>query len=161
MKSKHITKILDETTFANLSAPQRAEINAHASECDKCRKAFQSAELASVLLKNRAVETFEPTPFFETRVLAALREKQIIANPVAAFWRWWQASSAVVFLMLFSVGVLLALTFLAPQRTIDSQESATIFGDFPTERVIFRQDELRGEITNGQALQIIYEQDSR
>lgn len=160
MKSKHITKILDDTKFADLSAAQRAEINAHAAECNGCRRAFQTAQIASVLLKSRAVETFVPSPFFETRVLAALREKQIISNPVAAFWRWWQASSAVVFLMLFSVGVLLALTFLAPQKSLDFQESATILGEFPAERVIFR-DELRGEITNGQALQIIYEQDSR
>ena len=158
MRSKHITKILDETAFKDLKAEQLGEINSHAANCAQCKSAFESARLSDALLKNFAPsEVFEPTPFFETRVLAALREKQLMSKPIAAFWRWWQASSAVVFLMLLSIGFLVVLTALAPQNAAENQEQATALNDYSTEQVFFRAEDARDELTAGQALQIIYE----
>lgn len=154
MKSKHITKILDETAFKDLSREQIAEINGHTENCARCRTAFQAARVSSALLENRVAEVFEPSPFFETRVLAALREKQIVAKPIAAFWRWWQASSIVVFPILLVVMTLMALTVFAPQQPAQ----ATIADDVSTEQIIFPGSEFNRELTTSQALQIIYEQ---
>ncbi len=159
MKSKHITKILDDTAFKDLSASQIAEINAHSESCARCRKAFQAARISSALLENRSAEVFEPSPFFETKVLAALREKQIVAKPIAAFWRWWQASSAVVLPILLVVFTLMALTIFAPQQTLQTTAAAD---EFSTEQIIFQGNDFNRELTTSQALQIIYEQnDSR
>jgi predicted anti-sigma-YlaC factor YlaD len=154
MKSKHITKILDETGFKNLTGAQRVEIQRHAESCGKCRAAFQAAQFSSVLLQSRSAETFEPPPFFETKILAALREKQVLANPIAAFWRWWQASSVVVFPILLVVITLMALTVFTPQQSVQ----ATVADDFSADTVIFPSGDLNNELTTAQALQILYDQ---
>ena len=156
MKSKHITKILDETRFKDLSPVQISEINAHAEECAECGSAFQAARLSSVLFTNRTPEIFEPPPFFETKVLAALREKQALAKPIAAFWRWWHASSAVVFPILLVVITLMALTIFAPQQPVQ----ATLADDFAPEQIIFQGNDFNQTLTTAQALQIIYEQNN-
>lgn len=154
MKSKHITKILDETGFKDLSRAQRTEINNHIEICGKCRAAFQAAQISAALLQTRSTENFEPSPFFETKVLAALREKQALANPIAAFWRWWQASSVVVFPILLVVITLAALTIFAPQQSFQ----ATIADDFSADTVIFQGADSNNELTTAQALQILYDQ---
>ncbi|HEX9931101.1 MAG TPA: hypothetical protein VGB02_21380 [Pyrinomonadaceae bacterium] len=155
MKSKHITKILNETAFKDLSRAEIAEINAHADDCPRCQKAFQAARMSSALLENRAAEVFEPSPFFETRVLAALREKQIVAKPIAAFWRWWRASSVVVFPILLVVITLMALTIFSPQQPLQATAAAD---DFSTEQIIFQGNDFNQTLTTAQAMQIIYEQ---
>jgi anti-sigma factor RsiW len=154
MKSKHITKILDEIGFKNLTGAQRTEIRHHVEACGKCRAAFEAAQFSSALLQNRSAETFEPSPFFETKVLAALREKQMLANPIAAFWRWWRASSVVVFPILLVVITLMALTVFAPQQPVQ----ATIADDFSADTVIFPSGDSNNELTTAQALQILYDQ---
>ena len=157
MKSKHITKILDETAFKDLSRGEIAEINAHAENCPRCQKAFQAARMSSSLLENRAAEVFEPPPFFETRVLAALREKQIVAKPIAAFWRWWKASSVVVFPILLVVITLMALTIFSPQPPLQATAATD---DVSTEQIIFQGNDFNQTLTTAQALQIIYEQNN-
>lgn len=156
MKSKHITKILDETPFKDLSRAQINAINDHAESCGDCRRAVQAARVSSALMANRAAEVFEPSPFFETKVLAALREKQIVAKPIAAFWRWWRASSIVVFPILLVVITLMALTIFAPQQAVQ----ATIADDLAPEQIIFQGSDFNHELTTSQALQIIYEQNN-
>ncbi|MDQ4122437.1 MAG: hypothetical protein M3209_13440 [Acidobacteriota bacterium] len=156
MKSKHITTILDETPFKDLTAAQIGEINAHSETCSSCRTAFQAARLSSVLLQNRTTEVFEPSPFFESKILAALREKQIVAKPIAAFWGWWKASSMVIFPILLVVITLMALTIFAPQQQIQ----ATIADDLAPEQIIFQGNDFNRELTTSQALQIIYEQNN-
>lgn len=157
MKSKHITKILNETAFKDLSRVEIAEINAHAENCAGCRRAFQAARMSSALLENRAAEVFEPSPFFETRVLAALREKQIVAKPIAAFWRWWRASSVVVFPILLVVITLMALTILTPRQQIQATASAD---ELSPEQIIFQGNDFNQTLTTAQAMQIIYEQNN-
>ncbi|HEX8267115.1 MAG TPA: hypothetical protein VF596_17065 [Pyrinomonadaceae bacterium] len=157
MKSKHITKILNETAFNDLSRAEIAEINAHADDCPRCRKAFQAARMSSALLENRVSEVFEPSPFFETRVLAALREKQIVAKPIAAFWRWWKASSVVVFPILLVVITLMALTIFSPQPPLQATAASD---DFSTEQIIFQGNDFNQTLTTAQAMQIIYEQNN-
>ena len=157
MKSKHITKILNETAFKDLSRAEITEINAHAENCAGCRRAFQAARMSSALLENRAAEVFEPSPFFETRVLAALREKQLVAKPIAAFWRWWKASSVVVFPILLVVITLMALTIFAPQQQLHATAASD---DFSTEQIIFQGNDFNQTLTTTQAMQIIYEQNN-
>ena len=157
MKSKHITTILDETPFKDLNREQLAEINSHTENCARCQSAFQASRISSALMKNRSPEVFEPSPFFETKVLAALREKQIVAKPIAAFWRWWQASSVVVFPILLVVITLMALTFFTPKQQVQATASTD---EFSTEQIIFQGNDFNRELTTSQAMQIIYEQNN-
>lgn len=155
MNSEHITKILDETRFADLTEREISDINAHAENCSPCAAAWQAARVSHRLFADAATQVFAPTPFFETRILAALREKQTLAKPIAAFWRWWHASSAVVLPILLVVITLAALTIFAPKS---QPIHATASDDFSTDTVIFQGNNLDQELTTAQAMQIIYEQ---
>ena len=50
-------------------------VQAHALECGSCHSAYEAARLSALVLKSRAQVTIEPSPFFQTRVMAALREQ--------------------------------------------------------------------------------------
>ncbi|MBC7931506.1 MAG: hypothetical protein H7Z38_13160, partial [Rubrivivax sp.] len=76
MKQQHITGILDGVPLAQLGKSEMAVVREHAARCDECRRAYDAALVASSLLRERAAEEFEPSPFFQTRVLAALRERR-------------------------------------------------------------------------------------
>ena len=76
MSEQHITHILESTRFASLSESDHSRIRAHTASCDDCARAYRVAAVSASLLENRMAETFEPSPFFHTRVLAAVREKQ-------------------------------------------------------------------------------------
>lgn len=79
MNNRHITNILDHVSFGDISTEQLAGINRHIADCSVCRSAFQSAQIASLLLKETLLsdESFS-SPFFQAKVLNAWREKQII-----------------------------------------------------------------------------------
>lgn len=157
MKSKHITKILDQTAFAELSEANKTVISKHIIDCDGCRKAFESARVSHLLMKSKAVaEIPSPSPFFQAKVMNAWRERQLPRRPVEAFRRWWQASAVPVFMMLVTLGVLISLTFLAPQSsTEDSTAEVTNFRLYTTEGVILNQRAPRN-LTNEQLFQLIY-----
>jgi anti-sigma factor RsiW len=154
MKDKHIIHILDENSLNAISADLMTEIRSHTFECDSCRQAFQAAMISAALLKVSAMETVQPSPFFQTRVMAALREKQV--KSVAAFWRWWQASSSVVSAMVVIVAILVALTLFAPNNQTIAAQEQPVFNNLSAETVILNQN-LDNELTTGQTLQVIYE----
>lgn len=156
MKNEHITHILDEFPLDILNESDLTTIKTHITNCENCRESFKAANVSSVLLKIRARETFEPPPFFETRLMAAWRDGQV--KSVAAFWRWWQASSAVVSVMVITVVLLLLATILAPTMPNKMSEQASVLDDYSTDNVILDESNLHAELTTNQALQIIYEQ---
>jgi predicted anti-sigma-YlaC factor YlaD len=158
MKSGHITKILDEKSFAELSTQQREIISAHAADCSSCRRAFESARVSSLLLKldSETVTPAAPSPFFQAKVMNAWRERQIPRRPIAAFRRWWQASAMPVFMMLATMAVLISLTFLAPQSSADdSPVEVSSFNLYSTESVILNQKQPK-DLTTEQVFQVIY-----
>ena len=85
MKDKHITGILDNTPTASLSEADRQAINAHIKTCATCREAYEAAQLSELLIKDRASETIEPSPFFQTRVMAAL--ERTAGEWLFSFWQ--------------------------------------------------------------------------
>ena len=158
MKSKHITKILDKATFAELSEADKTVIAAHTAGCADCGRAFEAARLSEVLLKVEAdAEVPAPSAFFHAKVMNAWRERQLPRRPVEAFRRWWQASAAPVFMMLVMLGALISLTLLAPQSSADDSAAADIsdFRLYTTENVVLNQKPSR-DLTNEQVFQVIY-----
>ena len=158
MKSKHILDILDNSQFADLGPEELALIETHSADCAECRLAYASARVSSTMFSARAVENarLEPTPFFQAKVMNAIREKGSIRKQAAAFRRWWQASYAMVSGMLVIVFVLMGLVIFAPNSGETTETQAVVPSNlFPTDAVILNQRNSR-DLTTEQVFQVIY-----
>ncbi len=89
MKDEHVISILESKPLGALNENDLGLIHAHSALCESCRQACEAAQVSAMLLRERAAENFEPPPFFQTRVLAALRERQT-ANETWAWSRLWR-----------------------------------------------------------------------
>ena len=122
MREEHIKELLDREGLAGLGERELAAMRSHAAACGECARAYEAARVSASLLEARGAETFEPSPFFQTRVLAALRERQRAGVEAAwSFGRLWRAAGLLVSSMAASVAVLAALTFVAPQEATQTQ----------------------------------------
>jgi hypothetical protein len=123
MKEQHIIGVLESTRFANLSERDHAAIRAHSAKCDECARAYKVASVSASLLENRMAETVEPSPFFHTRVMAAIREKQ---NDVPALARMWRAAGALVSSMAAAVVLFAVLSFaISGEQALLGEASAS------------------------------------
>ena len=154
MKDKHITEILDKASIAALSESELNEVRAHALECGSCRSAYEAARLSAMVLKSRAQVVIEPSPFFQTRVMAALREQRE-AESVPALFRLWKSAKVLVSSMALTTAALGVLTFVLPGTTVSDDQSLSAYS---VESVIMGQsaDE---QITYEQVLSTIFEDD--
>ena len=155
MKDKHIIEILDNASIATLSESELNEIRAHALECMSCHEAFEAARLSAMVIKSRAEATFEPSPFFQTRVMAALREQQAVES-VPAMLRLWRSAKAIVSTMAVTTAALAAISFMQPSQTtpaIDQTASA-----YSAYSVIVDQD-ADDQMSYEQVLSTIYDDD--
>lgn len=158
MKEEHIISRIESKPFASLSESDLTAIRLHARDCVSCRQAFEAAQISALLLKERAAETFEPSPFFHTRVLARLREHQI-ANESWAWRGLWRTAGALASSMVATVVALAVLTFVIPGNQITSgpQEISSLSNSYSAEEVILNQNELLDEqASDGQVLTTIY-----
>lgn len=157
MRDGHIIEILESGPFDALAESDLAEARAHAEVCAGCRRAFEAARASSLLLRERAAREFEPPPFFQTRVLSALRERQ--AEQVWALPRLWKAAGALFASMLASVAALGALTFLAPGASQpDAPDEAAVEEVYSAEESILAQGGATDEeMTYDQVLSVVYE----
>ena len=151
--NKHITEILDNASTAALSENELNEVRAHALECGPCRSAYEAARLSAVVLKSRAQAAIEPSPFFQTRVMAALREQRE-AESVPAFSRLWKSAKVLVSSMALTTAALGVLTFLLPGTAAVADEQAV--SAYSAESVIMGQN-ADDQLTYEQVLSTIYE----
>ena len=157
MRDEHITDILDGGPVNGLGETELARVREHAARCAGCARAYEAARVSQLLLAERAGRAFEPPPFFQTRVLAALRERQAAAQ-AWSFRRLWNAAGALVASMAVTVAALAALTFLAPetQPGAGAQQMASASEVYSAEELLLAggADE---EMTDEQVLSSIYE----
>lgn len=154
MKDKHITEVLDNAALATLSPGELDKVRAHARDCKPCGSAFAAAQLSALVMKKRAQVVIEPSPFFQTRVLAALREQQAVES-VPAMWRLWKSARGLVSSMAVTTAALAALSFMiSAPTTATFDQTATAFS---AESVIF--DQGGDELTYEQVLNAIYADD--
>ena len=157
MKDKHIINILESAPLASLSENDLAEIRAHVGDCAGCWQAFEAAQIAALLLKERAAETFEPSPFFHTRVLASLRERQA-TNEQWAWSRMWRAAGALASSMVATVAALAVLTFVIPGQVSTGTPEMTSLSAYSAEEVILDYSEVAdAQVSDGQVLRTLYE----
>ena len=152
MKDKHIIEVIDSVALASLSPIELDEVKLHTRECASCRTAFEAAQLSALVIRERAQVKIEPSPFFHTKVLAALREQQA-ADSVPAFVRLWKAASALVSSMAVATILLGAMTFAFPDpATALNEQSASLDA---AESVIFDQGD--EQLSYEQVLATLYD----
>jgi predicted anti-sigma-YlaC factor YlaD len=155
MRDEHIRRMLDEAPLSSLSGGELEVVRAHAEGCAECRGAFEAARAASLLTKARAAETFEPSPFFQTRVLAQLRERRA-SEEGWTLARLWKSAGLLVSSMAATVAALAVFTFVAPQQAT-AQEPA---GPYTAESVILGESDAEGaQMSYGQVFTELYESD--
>ena len=134
MRDEHVKKLLDEAPLSSLGQAELAAVRAHAETCAECGRAFEAARASSLMLKARAQEAFEPPPFFQTRVLAALRERRAAEEERWTLARLWKSAGLLVSSLAATTAALAVFTFVAPSETTVAQEVA---GTYTAESVIF------------------------
>ena len=157
MNEKHIIEILESVPFASLNESEHATIRSHVASCAACERAYKVAVVSSSLLVERRAEAIEPPPFFHTRVLAALRERQ---NEGPVWQRLWRTAGALVSSMAAAVLLLGALTFMAPEQ---SQTEATASSVYSIEGMMLDDAEVAQDVSDAQVLSTLYasEEDER
>ena len=155
MNDNHITELLDNTAFASLPATELEAMRAHAQGCAPCAEALVAAQLSAVVIKERARVVIEPSPFFQTRVMAAWREQQATESE-PALWRLWNSARALVSSMALATVVLGAASFMisAPASNVLDQTASAP----SAESVILGQDS-DDQLTYDQVLNTIYVDD--
>ena len=73
MKESHIVNLLESRSVASLSVAELEMVEVHTAGCSECLVAYRAAQASLSLLQERAAVVVEPPPFFETRVMAAIR----------------------------------------------------------------------------------------
>lgn len=166
MRNDHIMNLLEEDRLAALSADKVSIIESHVGDCPDCFKAYRAASVSAAMLKARVAETIEPSPFFKTRVMAALDErgKQLEPSPLR---RLWMAAGKLVSAMALIVAVLTSLTMFGAESQPTAAfrapfEAAQFFflpGGEAVESVLFEDDAALAsdEMTDAQALETIFE----
>lgn len=153
MNDKHIIEIIDNVSLASLSKTELDELWAHTRVCHSCDAAYEAAQLSALVIKERAQVKIEPSPFFHTKVLAAVREQRA-AESVPVFLRLWKSASALVSSMAVATIALAALTFVVPDSTTAVQDQQTASLD-SAELVILDQND--DQLSYEQVLNAIYE----
>jgi len=158
MSNKHIINLIESSPLASLSESDLNAIREHTPNCLDCRRAFEAAQISMLLLKERVAETFEPSPFFHTRVLATLRERETVGG----LWAWskvWRAAGALASSMVATVAALAVLTFAIPSgRTVTASQDMTALNAFSAEEVLLEQAEsVNEQASEDQILRTLYE----
>jgi len=156
VSKNHIINLIESAPLASLSESDLNAIRGHTNDCLDCRRAFEAAQISMLLLKEGASETFEPSPFFHTKVLANLRERQTAGEQ----WGWskvWRAAGALASSMAVSVAALAALTFVIPgSQSVVPQEMTSALNTYSAEEVLLDQGEAFNEVSEDQILTTLY-----
>ena len=161
MRNEHILDILDEKAFGEIGESERNSIENHTAKCSACLQAYQAAKITSLLLKTSVTQNFEPSPFFQKRVMASLREKQAKVSPLFAFARMWKASGTLVAMMITTVFVLVALTVFAPNYNQVSGATISSADNDSADMVILDEKIPTKEPSNEQIFQMVYGTDNK
>ena len=164
MKDEHIISLIENAPLASLSKSDLAAIGAHTAQCSDCLRAFKAAQIAALLLKQRAADEFDPSPFFHTRVLAALRERQANESDSWALGRMWRVGGALASSMVATVAALAVLTFAIPGTQVASgtQSLSSLPNSYSAEEVILDQSPVAENqvsgvpVSDSQVLNAIY-----
>lgn len=159
MKNEHIIELIEKTPLANITESEVVRAQAHAGVCASCKRALEAAQISTLLLKEHAVDGFEPSPFFQTRVLAALRERQAGSEQ----WSWgrlWRTAGTMASAMVASVAAFAVLTFVIPGVPNDAERTSAA-NSYSAEEVILDRGvaeyQAEEQPSDAQVLKALYE----
>jgi hypothetical protein len=158
MNHNHIIDMLDDQPIAGLNEAEKQLIQTHVDTCESCGRAYRAALLSATLLKERvdeaALNAANANPFFQTRVLAAWRER---SESGSALRRLWNATGALVASMAATTAALAVLTFVVPASDGTNQTTAALV-PYSAEAVVLDQSDT-DLVTDDQVLSAIYADD--
>jgi hypothetical protein len=157
MLAEHIIDLLDDRPIDRINSTQLSAIRTHVGRCDTCRQAYESSVISAALLKERVGEEIEPSPFFKTRVMAALRERQ--ASRLVGLAGLWKNARAAISAMIAVTVILLSLTFLGGSQAADSSEEQGIAQTYSVEQLFDDNPPSLNEgtdVTSGQVLDAVF-----
>lgn len=159
MKENHIIKLLEESPLGDLSSADLDAIRSHTARCAECLRAYEASRTSSWLLRSRASFIVEPPPFFQTRVMAAIRKKNLEPEPLG-LWKMWLAARPLVSSLAMLVVMIGALTFFTggDQTQTQTGDSAANLNDDVAQWAVYERDD--AEMTYGQVLTDIYDLDA-
>ena len=157
MKENHIIELIESVPLANLTNEQLVMVRAHSEACESCSRAYEAARLSTLAIKERVAVDFEPSPFFQTRVMAALREQQA-RESVPAIVRLWKSARVLVSSMAVTTAALAALSFVVPANTASSNEETAALSAYSAEGVILGSSS-DDQLTYEQVLSTIYSEE--
>ena len=154
MRDQHSKTVLAETPVSRLSGEQVAAIEAHAAGCADCRRAYEAARLSQALVRARVAESVEAPPFFQTKVLAAIREQRLAAE-MPAMLRLWKAAGSWVSAMAVILVLMAGMSIFGNGDGLETTESASLYS---LENVGAGADEVADlAIPYDQVLEAVYE----
>lgn len=156
MSNNHIIQMLDERPFDTLGTDEVERAESHIRACDECRSAFDAARIASTLISARAKQTTEVPSFFNTRVLAAIREKQLTAEGPALL-KLWRAAGALISSMALVLVVLTGMTIFSSNSFAPVPQLSASQNLYSAEYVVLRSSDDDDEIANDQVLETVYD----
>lgn len=157
MRDDHIIRMLEEKSAGELSEVEIGVIESHTSGCLECLRAYEAARISTDLIRARASETIEASPFFKTRVMAAIKERQL-SPELPALVRMWRSAGALVSTMAALVIVLVGLTLYSPDSSVQFTELPAGENMYSPEYVLFEEDESASEgLQYDQVLATFYE----
>lgn len=167
---KHILDLLDEKPFAELTAEELRKIEHHCKTCLSCKQAFRAARISFELLQAKRTEKLVSqvlfaSPFFHTRVIAALNQEKAKISQV--FTLWWRASAPLILLFLLFVISLLGLKMVLSSSSSDLMaDSIKNFDDISGSEIISTEmaisnEKQFSELTNDQIFRAIYGNERR
>jgi predicted anti-sigma-YlaC factor YlaD len=156
MSDNHIIQMLDERPFDSFGNDDVERVESHIRGCEECRAAFDAARIASTLIIARAQQTAEVPPFFNTRVLATIRERQLTADGPALL-KLWRAAGALISAMALVLVVLTGMTIftrstVGPVPLVSASQNL-----YSAEYVVLRSGDDDDEMANDQVLNTVYD----
>ena len=157
MPDTHIIRRLADKPFDSLNGDDIASVESHIAICDECRSAYDAARIAAGLIQARMAETVDVGPFFQTRVMAAIREGRLSPEEPPLV-RMWRAAGALVSTIALLLVMLAGMTIFS--KSTDSQmltvaASQNLYS--PEYVVLERGDPGDDELATDQVVSTIYD----
>ncbi|MCI0663272.1 MAG: hypothetical protein L0220_19575 [Acidobacteria bacterium] len=152
MGEQHIIELLDTRPLSDLRDAELSAINEHTASCLSCRQAFQAAQLSNLLLRSRAELKTEPSAFFKTNLIAAIKDEQVQLGPFSVF-RIWREAYSLIYSMAALAVIIGGLTL--SQLGSNTQNMRLSTTD-PLEMLVYGTDSASVELSYGEVLMDLY-----
>jgi hypothetical protein len=152
MGEEHIIELLDTRPLNDLRESELFRVKEHTAICARCSHAFQAAQLSNLLLRRRAELEIEQSPFFQTNLMAAIKDEQIQIGPFS-FLRIWSEANRLIYSMAALTIILGLITLFQTKSNSANLRLSTVD---PLEFIVYGTDSTLDELSYGQVWMDLY-----